>query len=214
MKRGTGVYLNYNQHIDIMKFSTIDVSKLNKLQCLLKDKIKGHLDIYKFNNLIIKLRQQQITDINRLAKLHRTFEKMNYIHSLYKMHRGYRSNYHTGIRAEKLVKKIYEMHGWKVIQSAGSRGAGDLMCTNKNNSHYVQCKSSTTSHNPRISKLELINLKNVAKKKKAIPIIAKLNRSKILLIKYLRSGKEVKFKNMKYKKNLNSSKIKNNWNNF
>ena len=187
--------------INIMKFTTIDISKLNKLQCLLKDKIKGHLNIYKLNDLIIALRQKHITDINRLVKLHKTFEKMNYIHSLYKMHHGYKSNYHTGIRAENLVKKIYEANGWKVQQSAGSRGAADLMCVNKNTAHYVQCKSSTTSYNPQISKLELKNLNDVARKKNAIPVVAKINKSKKLFIKYLRNGTDVKLKRFKNKKN-------------
>jgi len=92
-----------------------------------------------------------------------------------------------------MVKKIYEKHGWIVYQSVGSRGAGDLYCTRKGIKHYVQCKSSTTSNNPQISHLELKYLKEMAKKKNAIPIVAKVNKAKKLSIKYVNNNTELKF---------------------
>lgn len=56
---------------------------------------------------------------------------------------GYHSNYSTGIRAENKVEKKITNEGYRVKQSAGSRGAADLICIKNDRKLYVQVKSST-----------------------------------------------------------------------
>lgn len=87
---------------------------------------------------------------------------------------GYQSNYYIGIRAEKIIERIYKKNGWNVLQSPGSRGAADLICTKNDVSHYVQCKSSTVTNNPEISNEEIGRLKSTATKNNATAIIAKI----------------------------------------
>jgi len=177
-----------------MRFSSFDVLRLNRLQCIIKSKMNARVDIYKFGLICEMFKNNNIANIpnvQRLIKLHKFLEKSNFIHSSYKMHKGYHSNYSRGIRAEKIIKNIYEKHGWTVYQSIGSRGAGDLYCTKKSTRHYVQCKSSLTSNNPSISHLELKHLKESAKKKNAVPIVAKINKSRKISIRYANSGIEL-----------------------
>lgn len=109
-----------------------------------------------------------------------------------KMPTGFNSNYKTGIRAENKVANQYKKEGWSVIQSAGSRGAADLKCTKNNLEHYVQVKSSTVNNNPQISKSEIGRLKSTATKNDATAVVAKVNKSGDVDIKYAKTGNNVK----------------------
>ncbi len=106
--------------------------------------------------------------------------------------KGYSSNYSTGIRAEKLVASSYRAAGWKVIQSAGSRGAADLKCSKGDRTpHFVQVKSSTTSTKPYISSSEMGRLKSTATRNNATSVIAKVHNGSTS-ISYAKTGYSVK----------------------
>lgn len=102
--------------------------------------------------------------------------------------KGTKSNYNSGIRAENKVKKMYEINGYNVIQSPGSRGAADLKCTRGNTTHFVQVKSSAQSSNPYISNGEIGRLKLTSTKNNATPVIAKIGPNNNINIRYARNG--------------------------
>ena len=101
--------------------------------------------------------------------------------------KGYSSNYASGIRAEKSVASSYRDAGWKVIQSAGSRGAADLKCSKGDTTHFVQVKSSQTSSKPYISSSELGRLKSTATRNDATSVIVKVHNglTSIIVIKQI-----------------------------
>lgn len=105
--------------------------------------------------------------------------------------KGYSSNYSTGIRAEKSVASSYRDAGWKVTQSAGSRGAADLKCSKGDRTHFVQVKSSTTSAKPYISSSEMGRLKSTATRNDATSVIAKVHNGSTS-ISYAKIGHSVK----------------------
>ena len=106
--------------------------------------------------------------------------------------KGYLSNYASGIRAEKSGASSYRNAGWKVTQSAGSRGAADLKCSKGITTHFVQVKSSTTPAKPYISSSEIGRLKSTATRNNATSVVAKVHKG-ATLIKYAKTGHSVKF---------------------
>lgn len=106
--------------------------------------------------------------------------------------KGYSSNYATGIRAEKSVASSYRDAGWKVSQSAGSRGAADLKCSKGNTTHFVQVKSSQTASKPYISSSEIGRLKSTATRNDATSVVAKVHNGSTT-ISYAKSGHAIKF---------------------
>jgi Holliday junction resolvase len=105
--------------------------------------------------------------------------------------KGYSSNYSTGIRAEVRVASSYQNAGWKVTQSAGSRGAADLKCSKGNTTHYVQVKSSQTLTKPYISSSEVGRLKSTATRNNATSVIAKVHNGSTS-INYAKTKQSVK----------------------
>jgi Holliday junction resolvase len=105
--------------------------------------------------------------------------------------KGYSSNYSAGVRAENNVAKTYRSNGWSVQQSAGSRGAADLKCTNGSTTHYVQVKSSSTNASPYISSSELGRLKSTATRNNATSVVAKVHNG-TQDINYAKTGSKVR----------------------
>jgi Holliday junction resolvase len=106
--------------------------------------------------------------------------------------KGYSSNYSTGIRAENKVASSYRNEGWKVTQSAGSRGAADLKCSKGETTHYVQVKSSQSLSNPYISSSEIGRLKSTATRNDATSVIAKVHNG-TTSITYAKTGHSIIF---------------------
>lgn len=104
--------------------------------------------------------------------------------------KGNSSNYASGIRAEKKIASSYQDAGWKVTQSAGSRGAADLKCSKGKTTHYVQVKSSQTSTKPYISSSEIGRLKSTATRNDATSVIAKVHNGSTS-INYAKTGNSV-----------------------
>jgi hypothetical protein len=109
-------------------------------------------------------------------------------------YKGYNSNYKTGIRAENRIRRIYESNGWSVKQSAGSRGAADLVCKkNGRTPHYVQCKTVTKPYNsPHISNKEKGRVKLTATKNNATAIVAKVGYDGRAKINYAKNDNKAK----------------------
>jgi hypothetical protein len=106
---------------------------------------------------------------------------------------GYNSNYKTGIRAENRICRIYESKGWDVKQSAGSRGAADLVCKKGDKTHYVQCKTVTKPYNsPHISNKEKGRVKLTATKNNATAIVAKVGYDGRAKINYAKNDNKAK----------------------
>jgi hypothetical protein len=106
--------------------------------------------------------------------------------------KGYSSNYSRGIRAENTVASTYRSAGWNVTQSAGSRGAADLKCSNGTTTHFVQVKSSSTSTKPYISPSDIGRLKSTATRNNATSVIAKCHDGNNTIY-YAKTGNSVKF---------------------
>lgn len=107
--------------------------------------------------------------------------------------KGAASNYSKGVAAERKVASQYRSNGWTVIQSAGSRGAADLKCTNGNKTHFVQVKSTgSPTRTPYISSSEQGRLKSTATRNGATSVVAKVTPSGTNVM-YAKSGANVKF---------------------
>ncbi len=106
--------------------------------------------------------------------------------------RGRNSNYKSGIRAENKVAQAYKAKGYNVKQSPGSRGINDLTCKKGNTTHYVQVKSSkVVGRTPHISPKDVGRLKSTSTRNNATSVIAKVNASGKMDIKYAKGGRRV-----------------------
>jgi Holliday junction resolvase len=130
------------------------------------------------SNKIIIAKNAQVNTIP--VKLQTTKLLIKYIDEL-NLEIGKNSRYTKGIECEHDVKRCLEKRGWKVKQSAGSRGPADLTAefivekTHNHNELCIQVKSTRQANRiPYISPEETKKLISFAKKRNAEPIIARV----------------------------------------
>ncbi len=104
---------------------------------------------------------------------------------------GTASNKNYGLRAEQKVAKSLRGHGAKVDPSPGSLGASDLNVRFSSGRKWVvQVKATRKGSAKNPTANEVRRLKNVATRKGATPVIAKVQRGKTAFTS-ARSGRKV-----------------------
>lgn len=87
------------------------------------------------------------------------------------------TNYEKGRRFEYRVRDLFKDHGFIVIRGAQSKPV-DLVCLKEGRSILVECKIRKSSLGKN-GRMELINM---AKTSKAIPVLAYRERRKVKLV--------------------------------